>query len=84
MFASKIRHIHSYHSVSFNESSDFLAVFSMWEWKKCRLTFKSGLTVLVSFKNSIQHTGTFRSKKGPGQGLMQLTFLYRNRMYRYL
>ena len=45
---------------------DFLAVFSVYEWKKINysdLTFKSGLIVLVPFKSSIQQTGTFSTKK---------------------
>ena len=67
MSESKIRNIHSYHSVSLNEHS-------MTFWQYCQrgngknvdysdLTFKSGLTVLVPFKSSIQQTGTFSSKK---------------------
>ena len=67
MSESKIRNIHSYHCVSFNERSmTFWQYFQYGNGKNVDysdLTFKSRLIVLVPLKSSIQQTGTFSSKR---------------------
>ena len=83
MSESKIRNIHSYHSVSLNEHS-------MTFWQYCHrgngknvdysdLTLKSGLTVLVPFKSSIQQTGAFSSKKHLDRDWWNLDFCTKTR-----
>ena len=83
MSQSKIRNIHSYHSVSFNERC-----VTFWQYFQCgngknvdysELTFKSGLIALVPFKSSIQQTGTFSSKKHLDRDSCNLYFCTKTR-----